>query len=224
MRNCRRKAKAFYMVRIVLAFTVFLLFTGCYSRPKNVEEPSRESGGGKMEERKTGPDIEPFVDDKGADFKVEYTDLVETECVDSDSDEEQEWSVQECKGAGGYRLQVVEGDLQQTINVISPDGKKFELNLWSVVSNRPSTVGDRAEWRLEGKPGSMSPVALIVRYNVNADLENVDKIVSYLTVSKISPAGACVTSIVPPMKSANIEARKRAAKALTSKCLPVKTG
>lgn len=152
-------------------------------------------------------------------IEIIYTDLTEDKCVDAETDEEEEWSIQTCKGVGGYKLLVSEGDLRQTIDVIAPDERKYELNLWQVVSSAFSTVGDKAEWRVISENGKISPIALIVRYNVNEDPENTEKITSYLTVSKITPAMACVTDIVKPMRNANEKARSLADNSSSRPCL-----
>ena len=148
-----------------------------------------------------------------------YTDLTEDKCVNTESNEEEEWSIQSCKGVGGYSLLVSEGDLRQTIDVVSPGGRKYELDLWRVVSSAFSTVGDKAEWRVVKEKGKTRPVALIVRYNVNEDPENTEKITSYLTVTKITPETACVTDIVKPVKNANEKARILADSSSAKPCL-----
>ena len=67
----------------------------------------------------------------------------------------------ECPGVGGYKVRLLEGDIRQTINIITPAKKKFELNFWGFYSGF-SAIGEKIEWRT--KKGV--PVALIARYNV----------------------------------------------------------
>jgi hypothetical protein len=107
----------------------------------------------------------------------------------------------ECRGVGGYKVELLEGDLRQTLNIITPDRKKFELDLWGFYGGF-SYVGQKLEWRTK----SGVPVALIARFNV-ADGVNSQKTISYLTVSKIGKTGACVTDIVMPGATQNAEAR-----------------
>lgn len=145
-----------------------------------------------------------------------YTDLSEAKCKTLELREDEGGSyLGECRGVSGYKLQVLEGDLRQSINVIAPGGKKFELNLWEI-SGGFSSVGQEAEWRMKGK----KPVALIVRYNVSENPEDSTKITSYLLVIKISKSEICVTNALRPTRSQNFEARKSADKALSQPCRP----
>src|SRR6185436_6528180 len=67
-----------------------------------------------------------------------------------------------CRGTAGYSLLLSEGDLRQNITVITPQGKQHSLDLWSVLSGGFSSLGPKAEWRLDK---ASAPVALILRYN-----------------------------------------------------------
>lgn len=120
--------------------------------------------------------------------------------------------VGECPGVGGYRIRLIEGDIRQTIDLITPAKKKFELNFWSIYSSF-SSIGEKVEWRLKGGV----PVALIARYNV-ADPEGTKPSTSYLMVSRISKTGACVTDVVPPGAKQNEEARTLADAAVDKPC------
>ena len=71
-----------------------------------------------------------------------------------------------CPGVAGYTLQLEEGDLRQNVQVISPKGKKYSLDLWILISGSFSSTGPRAEWRMAGKV----PKALIVRFKTRAKL------------------------------------------------------
>ena len=120
----------------------------------------------------------------------------------------------ECKGVAGYKLQPLEGDLRQSINVIDPKGKKTELNFWNI-SGGFSSLGDQAEWRMKGK----TPVGLIVRYNVSEDPEDSSKTTSYLVVIKVAKDSVCITEALKPTRSHNYEARLAADKSATRPCL-----
>lgn len=152
-------------------------------------------------------------------FQSVYTDLAEDTCVDDESSDNEGWSVRSCVGVEGYRLLVSEGDLRQSADVVAPDGKVFKLGIPLIVPNAFSTVGDKAEWRVANDSGKIRPIALIIRYNINADPNNTEKITSYLTVSKISPNAACVTDVVKPAQNANADARKLADTASGRPCL-----
>ena len=121
-----------------------------------------------------------------------------------------------CPGTAGYTLLLSEGDLRQNITVITPQGKQHSLDLWSVVSGGFSSVGPKAEWRLDKTAG---PVALILRYNASEDPEKPDKRTSYLAVTKITPTEICVIEKISPGPTANEDARRAADAASTKPCL-----
>ncbi len=121
----------------------------------------------------------------------------------------------ECKGVGGYKIRLLEGDIRQTINVITPAKKKFELNFWGFYGGF-SIVGEKIEWRTKGGV----PVAMIARFNV-ADPEDSSKNTSYLMVSRISKAKSCVTDVVMPGAGQNEKARELADAASSKPCKAV---
>lgn len=120
----------------------------------------------------------------------------------------------ECPGVSGYKLRLLEGDLRQSIDVITPSKKIHQLAFWNI-SGGFSYIGDQAEWRMKGK----LPVALIVRFNVSEDPENADKRTSYLVVAKITKDETCVTGVLKPTRSQNFEARKAADRSAARPCL-----
>ena len=138
-----------------------------------------------------------------------YTDLSDTKCKTLESNPDEGGSYTgECPGIGGYKLQVLEGDLRQTINIVQTrSGNKWELDLWSIKGGF-SAVGDKAEWRVIKKGKTVKPIALIVRYNVSEDYEDASKNTSYLLVTKIDGETACVTDVIAPSKNQNIKARQ----------------
>ena len=117
-----------------------------------------------------------------------------------------------CPGTGGYKLELLEGDLRQTLNVITPAKKKFELNFWGFYTGF-SAIGDKIEWRT--KTGV--PVAIIARLNV-AGAEDSTKNTSYLMVAKISKTDSCVVDVIMPGAKQNEEARISADAASTKPC------
>jgi len=143
-----------------------------------------------------------------------YTDLAEKKCRTLLSTSDEGGSYRGiCPGVAGYRLEVTEGDLRQTLNVMAPNKKKYELDL-SKVSGAFSNLGPRAEWRMKGKV----PTALIVRFNANENPEDPSKVTSYLVVAKITKNEICVTDSVAPGKFQNTEARRFANNAATRPC------
>ena len=125
----------------------------------------------------------------------------------------------ECPGVARYKLQVEEGDIRQNITVITPRGQKHSLDLWSVVGSSFSFVGKKAEWRVQRRGGKITPVALIVRYNLSNPEDSTKNGTSYLTVSKITTNKICVTHKIPPSANANEEARQAADNAANQPCL-----
>ncbi|MFL6374951.1 MAG: hypothetical protein ACJ73D_09810 [Pyrinomonadaceae bacterium] len=118
-----------------------------------------------------------------------------------------------CPGVGGYKLDLLEGDIRQTLNVITPAKKTFELNFWRY-NGSFSSIGDKVEWRLR----KGVPVALIARFNVS-DPENSAKTTSFLVISKIDRKQSCVIEIVNPVAKQNEKARVSADAASGKPCL-----
>lgn len=148
-----------------------------------------------------------------ADNKSIYTSTNSKNCKIIKNDPNEAGSDEaECQGVGGYKVHLLEGDLRQTLNIITPRNKTFELNFWGFYGGF-STVGDKIEWRIN----KGIPVALIVRYNVE-NSDNSKKKRSYLMISKISKDSSCVTNVVPPKANQNLQARKLADVVITQPC------
>lgn len=118
----------------------------------------------------------------------------------------------ECKGVGGYKVRLIEGDIRQTLNIITPARKKFELNFWAFFSGF-SAIGEKIEWRTRGGV----PVALIARFNV-ATTDDPPGSRSYLMVAKIGKTSSCVTDYVEAGPKQNETARELADIAQTKAC------
>jgi hypothetical protein len=146
-----------------------------------------------------------------AQNKSVYTNLSADKCK-ATKESSDDGYVGICDGVGGFKLEVSEGDLRQNIQVILPNKKKFDLNLWGF-NGGFSTVGEKAEWRMKGTV----PTALIIRFKVS-DAEDSAKITSYLMVAKVSKTSACVVDVVMPSKTQNADAKKIADKASTMAC------
>lgn len=140
-----------------------------------------------------------------------YTSLKSEDCKTLEFHEDEGgWYKGRCNGTAGYQLDLSEGDLRQSLTVITPGGKEFPLDLWSNVSGGFSSLGEKAEWRGPMTGNKIAPFALIVRFNVSEDTENPEKTTSYLVVSKITANEICVTDVVKPIPNANVKARKLA--------------
>ena len=143
-----------------------------------------------------------------------YTSLSTKVCKELKSAPDEGTEYQgECPGVGGYKLRFLEGDLRQSIDVIAPNKKKFQLAFWNI-SGAFSHLGPRAEWRL--KKGV--PVALIVRFNTQEDPEDPKKIKSALVVAKILRTEACITHVVESPAQQNNIARHFADEAVETPC------
>ena len=114
-------------------------------------------------------------------------------------------STQSCPSFRGIKVNVIEGDLRQTINLIRKD-KEYPLNLWSKISPAFSFLGTKIEWRhTKGKPRDIK--GIIVRFNASEDFDNSAKTTSYLAVVKINAKTMCVVGKIAPQAKQNQKAR-----------------
>ncbi len=148
-----------------------------------------------------------------------YTDLASSKCKTIKVDKETGSSIQSCPGIAGYKLLVADDDARQSITVVTPGGKKSDLDIWSVITHAFSSIGNKAEWRTVKKNGKVSPIALIVRVNANEDSGNPNRVTSYLAVAKITPEKICVTHKIAPGAKANEDARHAADASHSAECL-----
>ncbi|CAA6799081.1 MAG: Unknown protein [uncultured Sulfurovum sp.] len=133
-----------------------------------------------------------------------YTSIDQKDCVTLDSDNM--GSIQECESFTGIGVKVIEGDIRQSI-ILTRNEKEYDLAFWSTVSSAFSSLGLKIEWRHElGKPEKVK--GMIVRFEASDDYENLDKVSSYLVVSKITKDEVCVVAKVLPQKNQNEMARK----------------
>lgn len=210
-----------------LVFLSFLL--GCQGAATNEASSASASGAGAPEGALSGESSaggnggsnSASRTPPGGKIDSVYSDLSPDKCETIESEMDGYYSLQKCKGAFGFDLEVSESDIRQTVNVVDPSGKKHELDLGGVVSRAFSYVGNKAEWRFRETDGQREPFALIIRFNASVD-PNSDKEASYLTVSKIAKDRICVTDVVKPIPNANVEARKLAEKAADKPCLESK--
>ena len=144
-----------------------------------------------------------------------YTDIAAARCKTIETHEEGASSVQKCPGVAGYELLVEDDDSRQSVTVVSPDGKKHPLNYWQVITTGFSSLGEKAEWRVEKKGGKVHPFALIVRVNASENPEKPEEKTSYLAVAKITAGEVCVTDKV----KTNEEARQAADASADKPCL-----
>ncbi|MFN2510121.1 MAG: hypothetical protein ABR568_01610 [Pyrinomonadaceae bacterium] len=71
-----------------------------------------------------------------------YSDLSESKCRTIEVVKETGDTTQACPGIGGYKLLVLEGDLRQSITVVTPGGDNHPLDFWPVITGAFSSVGN----------------------------------------------------------------------------------
>ena len=133
-----------------------------------------------------------------------YTSINQKDCVTLDSDNM--GSVQECESFLDIGVKVIEGDIRQSI-ILTRNKKEYDLSFFSTVSSAFSSLGLKIEWRHElGKVENLK--GMIVRFDVSDDPENMDKVSSYLVVTKIKNDEICVVAKISPQKEQNELARE----------------
>jgi hypothetical protein len=148
-----------------------------------------------------------------------YTDLLSNKCKTISVDQESGASTQLCPGVAGYKLEVHDDDARMSVTVIKPNGRKYPLEYWNVITSGFSSVGEKAEWRVVRQNGKVVPVALIVRVNTNENSEVPEQKTSYLAVAKITAQGICVTDKIGPGATMNEDARRAADASANKPCL-----
>ncbi len=121
-------------------------------------------------------------------YTSSYTSIDEKDCITLDSDDL--GSIEECESFGDIGVRVIEGDIRQSIT-LTRKNREYILNFQSIVNASFSTLGNQIEWRHEkDKPENVK--GMIVRLDINDDPNDLDKISSYLVVSKITPNNICI--------------------------------
>ena len=133
-----------------------------------------------------------------------YTSIEQKDCTTLDSDNM--GSVQECESFLDIGVKVIESDIRQSIILIRNE-KEYDLAFSSTVSPAFSSLGLKVEWRHE-QGNSENLKGMIVRFDVSDDPENIEKVSSYLIVSKIIKDEICVVAKIFPQKQQNEIARE----------------
>ena len=133
-----------------------------------------------------------------------YTSIDQEDCITLDSDNM--GSLQECESFLDIGVKVIEGDVRQSI-ILTRNKKEYDLAFCSTVSPYFSSLGLKVEWRYEqGKFKNLK--GMIVRFEASDDYENLDKVSSYLVVSKIEKDEICVVARIAPQNEQNEIARE----------------
>jgi hypothetical protein len=138
-----------------------------------------------------------------ANFDSAYTSIQSKHCQLLESD--RMGSAQSCASFGNIKVQVIEGDLRQSITLIR-QGKYYPLDFWRTVSPAFSSLGSLIEWRYQ-KGQRDTPNGIITRLNVSIG-EDAEVTKSYLVVVKITAKAICVVGKISPRAKQNQMARK----------------
>ena len=138
-----------------------------------------------------------------------YTEISEKECKEKEPEADSGAIYQsECPGVAGYKLVFSASDHSQVLSVIDPQGKETLFPFRYVLNTVADFVmGDKIEWRMDGKGGSAKPKAMIVRLTKAIDPEDRDKTESFLAVADLR-GEPCVTDLIPPSADQNTKARQ----------------
>jgi len=122
------------------------------------------------------------------------TDLYGKACKTVDTDPGSGANTRLCKGVGGYSLLVHEANAQTSVDIVTPANAVYPLEYWEVVTPGLSSVGRKAEWRVEHRHGKLVPVALLVRLDTANEETSGPRIKSggIITAARIERDGACV--------------------------------
>jgi len=153
--------------------------------------------------------------DNNALYESSYTSIAQKDCRTLESDNL--GSIEECESFADMKVTVIEGDLKQGIT-LTRDGKNYELNFRNAISYTFISLGLELEWRYKRKQFD-NPVALITQLDLNDDPEDIEKVRSYLVVSKITENEICIVGKVETQKDQKKIARDMAEKSDTMSCL-----
>ena len=145
-----------------------------------------------------------------------YTDYKKCKTLEKD-DSAAYFQLSQCPGVGGYKLLVASGDSRESMEVVTPNGKKYDLYLGEIGGGAFSGLGQRNEWRVKRQSGKLVPIAMITRFNVakGPDYQTDN---SYLVVTKITPQQVCRVGEIDPGPNQNEKARQMADNSASMPC------
>ncbi|HEX3100929.1 MAG TPA: hypothetical protein VHQ01_04005, partial [Pyrinomonadaceae bacterium] len=123
-----------------------------------------------------------------ADADSVYTELSEKACkeVKPEPDSGALYEA-DCPGKGGYKVIFSASDHSQVLSLIDQKGKETIFPFRDVLITAADFVlGDKVEWRMNGKGSDAKPTAIIVRLTKFPDPENLNKTESFLAVIKLA--------------------------------------
>lgn len=125
----------------------------------------------------------------------EYTKI--DVCKVSEKDKETGAFARKCKGPGGYDIYVLYDDERVSIDVMSPNKERHELNYWDKIKSFSGIYGT-IEWRVESGNGEIYPIALISKIYATQQQQEMSnhRRVVFFVISKIKKDSICVTDVI----------------------------
>lgn len=138
-------------------------------------------------------------------IRSQYTGVSEKKCKTLE-EEPGMYILLECAGIGGYKLKLADVDLRQALTVASPAGKEYDLDFNTQYF---AYVSSKAEWRVKKAGGKTVPVALVIRFYTQENLQNDREITAYFLAVKITADEICGVDVI---KASAARARQRVRK------------
>lgn len=127
-----------------------------------------------------------------------------------------------CPGVAGYSLieRTVDSG-RATIDVVDPSQHASPLNFQDVVTPAMTGLAPQAEWRVQTKSGTQTPIALVVRAQAHEDSSDPAKVTRNIAaVAKIGAGRTCVVASIPDTGQNDAEIRNAVDSAGDQACLP----
>ncbi len=152
------------------------------------------------------PEVAPTPTPNLTGMESAFTDIEAGKCKTGESNKKEGWSIRLCEGFAGYRFEVYQDEIRQSMNVISPTGEKSELDFQTLVAGGHSTFAQSVEWRYKKIDGKPVPMSFMVQFNSNDPKADMKSTPLWVVV-KVSPAGSCITDVVANSPTQVEEAR-----------------
>ncbi|NND61370.1 MAG: hypothetical protein HKN49_14015 [Gammaproteobacteria bacterium] len=143
-----------------------------------------------------------------------------------DYDDPNETTFHVCPGVADYQLIVRKvGSGRKSIDVVTPDGEIYPLDLQDTVSRDMIELSDEATWRVQSTDGKLLPVAVVVGVAVRGSLDDPTKITArYHTIARIAGSESCITTRLADNEVNAAQVEALADKAVNQPCLPALSG
>ena len=152
-----------------------------------------------------------------------YTGLDERSCKEIELGANDQGAIYkaECPGVGGYKVILMASDHSNALTIVDKKGKATDLRVRDGLNTAANfRLGDKIEWRMQGKGGAAVPIAFIVRALKSIDPVDLNKVDSNMLVGKLG-ATPCITDVIgPSVTDQNTKARELADTAKDRPCVP----